>query len=100
MKEILINVSKETRMVDLNKSVIGNDGENLQGKLIFTFIDDFVNGQARLEYEIKGNKNYILLDKKNDTYTIPVKNVITKEGQIDMQLVITEGTNEEEIPVF
>ena len=100
MKEILINVSKETRMVDLNKSVIGNDGENLQGKLIFTFIDEFVNGQARLEYEIKGNKNYIVLDKENDTYTIPVKNVITKEGQIDMQLVITEGTDEEEIPVF
>ena len=100
MKEILINVSKETRMVDLNKSVIGNDGENLQGKLIFTFVDEFVNGQARLEYEIKGNKNYVVLDKESETYTIPVKNVITKEGQIDMQLVITEGTDEEEIPVF
>jgi hypothetical protein len=100
MKEILINVSKETRMVDLNKSVIGNDGENLQGKLVFTFIDEFVNGQARLEYEIKGNKNYVVLDKENNTYTIPVKNVLTKEGQIDMQLVITEGTDEEEIPVF
>ena len=100
MKEILINVSKETRMVDLNKSVIGNDGENLQGKLIFTFVDEFVNGQARLEFEIKGNKNYVVLDKENDTYTIPIKNVITKEGQIDMQLVITEGTDEEEIPVF
>ena len=100
MKEILINVSKETRMVDLNKSVIGNDGENLQGKLIFSFIDEFVNGQARLEYEIKGKKNYVVLNKENNTYTIPVKNVITKEGQIDMQLVITEGTDEEEIPVF
>ena len=100
MKEILINVSKETRMVDLNKSVIGNDGENLQGKLIFTFVDEFVNGQARLEYEIKGKKNYVVLNKENNTYTIPVKNVITKEGQIDMQLVITEGTDEEEIPVF
>lgn len=100
MKKILINVSKETRMVDLNKSVIGNDGENLQGKLVFTFIDEFVNGQARLEYEIKGNKNYVVLDKESETYTIPVKNVITKEGQIDMQLVITEGTDEEEIPVF
>jgi hypothetical protein len=100
MKEILINVSKETRMVDLSKSVIGNDGENLQGKLIFTFVDEFVDGQARLEYEIKGNKNYVVLDKENNTYTIPVKNVITKEGQIDMQLVITEGTDEEEIPVF
>lgn len=100
MKEILINVSKETRMVDLSKSFIGNDGENLQAKLVFTFIDEFVNGQARLEYETKGNKNYVLLDKESETYTIPVKNVITKEGQIDMQLVITEGTDEEEIPVF
>ena len=100
MKEILINVSKETRMVDLTKSVIGNDGESLQSKLVFTFIDEFVNGQARLEYEIKGKKNYVVLDKENNTYTIPVKNVITKEGQIDMQLVITEGTDEKEIPVF
>ena len=100
MKEILINVSKETRMVDLNKSVIGNDGENLQGKLVFSFIDEFVEGQARLEYEIKGNKNYVILDKENNVYTIPVKNIITKEGQIDMQLVITEVTDEEEIPVF
>ena len=100
MKEILINVSRETKMVDLTKSVIGNDGESLQSKLVFTFIDEFVNGQARLEYEIKGNKNYVVLDKENNTYTIPVKNVITKEGQIDMQLVITEGVDEEEIPVF
>lgn len=100
MKEILINVSKETRMVDLNKSIIGNDGENLQGKLVFTFIDEFVNGQARLEYEIKGNKNYVVLDKENNAYTIPVKNVITKEGQIDMQLVVTEGVEEENNPVF
>lgn len=100
MKEILINVSRETRMVDLTKSVIGNDGESLQSKLVFTFVDEFVNGQARLEYEIKGKKNYVVLDKENNTYTIPVKNVITKEGQIDMQLVITEGTNEKEIPVF
>ena len=100
MKEILINVSKETRMVDLSKNFIGVDGENLQNKLVFTFIDEFINGQARLEYEIKGNKNYVVLDKENNTYTTPVKNVITKEGQIDMQLVITEGTDDEEIPVF
>lgn len=100
MKNLYVNVSRETRMVDLPKQFIAVDGENLQSKLVFTFIDEFVNGQARLEYEIKGNKNYMLLDKESETYTIPVKNVITKEGQIDMQLVITEGTDEEEIPVF
>lgn len=100
MKEILIKVSKETRMVNLNKSYIGNDGENLQEKLVFEFIDEFVNGQARLEYSQNGKKNYIVLNKENDVYTIPVKNVITKEGQINMQLVITETTNTDETPVF
>ena len=100
MENLEIKVSRKTRMVDLPRQFISVEGENLQSKLVFFFIDEFVNGQARLEYEIKGNKNYMLLDKESETYTIPVKNVITKEGQIDMQLVITEGTNEEEIPVF
>ena len=100
MENLEIKVSRKTRMVDLPRQFISVEGENLQSKLVFTFIDEFVNGQARLEYEIKGNKNYMLLDKESETYTIPVKNVITKEGQIDMQLVITEGTDEEEIPVF
>ena len=100
MKNLNVNVSRETRMVNLPKQFIAVDGENLQSKLVFTFVDEFVNGQARLEIEIQGEKNYIVLEKEGNTYTIPVKNVITKEGQIDMQLVITEGTNEEEIPVF
>ena len=56
MKDIKINVSRETRMIEINKYVIGNDGENLQGNLIFSFADEFVNGQARLEYQINGNK--------------------------------------------
>lgn len=100
MENLEIKVSRKTRMVDLPRQFISVEGENLQSKLVFSFSDEFVNGQARLEYEIKRNKNYMLLDKESETYTIPVKNVITKEGQIDMQLVITEGTDEEEIPVF
>lgn len=100
MKNLIVNVSKETRMVSLPKQFIAVDGENLQNKLVFTFIDEFVNGQGRLEYEIKGEKSYVTLNKENDAYEIPVKNVMTKEGQIDMQLVIAEGTDEEETPVF
>ena len=100
MKDIEIKISQETRMVDLKKMVIGNDSENLQGNLIFSFTDNFVNGTARLEYEINGNKKYIMLEKKEETYITPIKSVLTKKGQINMQLVITEGTSENDIPIF
>lgn len=100
MNEFIVKVEKSTRMVDLPKNVIGNDMENLQEKLIFKFTDEFVNGQARLEYRIGSAKNYIVLPKENDTYTMPLKNVLTKEGKIEMQLVITETSETEEIPVF
>lgn len=100
MNDFIVKVEKSTRMVDLPKNVIGNDMENLQEKLIFKFIDEFVNGQARLEYKIGSTKNYIVLSKENNTYTIPLKNVLTKEGKIEMQLVITETSETEEIPVF
>lgn len=100
MNEFIVKVEKSTRMVDLPKNVIGNDMENLQEKLIFKFTDEFVNGQARLEYKIGSTKNYIVLSKENDTYTMPIKNILTKEGKIEMQLVITETSETEEIPVF
>ena len=100
MKDIEIKISKETRQVDLSKYVIGNDAENLQGNLIFTFTDEFVIGQARLEYETSDKKAYLPLIQKEETYVMPIKSVITKQGQIYMQLVITEGIDEEEIPIF
>lgn len=100
MKNIEIKINYETRMVDLSKTIIGNDGENLQGNLIFSFTDRFVNGQGRLEYEIDAEKRYAILEKIDENYIIPIKSVMTKRGQIDMQLVITEGTNENEIPIF
>lgn len=100
MNEFIVKVEKSTRMVDLPKNVIGNDMENLQEKLIFKFTDTFVNGTARLEYKIGSTKNYIVLSKENDTYTMPLKNILTKEGKIEMQLVITENEVDEEIPVF
>lgn len=100
MKDLKISVNKETRYVNLAKTVIGVDGENLQEKIVFSFEDEFVDGTARLEYENTDGKQYVLLEKENETYTIPVKSVITKKGNIKMQLVITEGTDEENIPVF
>lgn len=100
MTNIEINVSKETRMVYLNKYTIGNDGENLQGNLVFKFKDNFVNGTGRLEYAINGTKTYAVLEKGDKQYSIPIKSVLTKNGTITMQLVITEGTGTTNIPIF
>ena len=104
MSDLIIEINKKTRKVTLNNIHIGNDHENLQENLVFQF-DEFVDGQARLEYEINEVKNYIILQKENETYTIPVQNVITiyqeqTKGKINFQLVITEGTETENIPVF
>lgn len=100
MKNITINVSRETRMVYLSRYVFGNDGENLQGNFSFKFNDEFVDGTARLEYIIGGKKKYLILMKGENEYTVPIKSVLTKEGKIMMQLVITEGTDPDEIPIF
>ena len=100
MKNIIIKINKETRMVELTRTTIGNDGENLQGNFVFEFEDEFVNGQARLEYIINNKKNYVFLDKIEEAYMTPIKSFLTKKGTIDMQLVILQGTDEENVPIF
>ena len=97
---IKIQIEKESRQVNLEKGFLGNDNENLQEILQFTFKDEFVDGQARLETIINGNKSFIMLEKQEESYTIPVTNIMTKKGKVDCQLVITEGTDDEEIPLF
>lgn len=102
MKNIEIKITKSTRYVDIENETqkVGNEGENLQSNLIFSFTDSFVDGQARLEYTIDGESRYVTLDKIGETYQTPVKSEMTKKGAVDMQLVITEGTEENEIPKF
>ncbi len=100
MINIEIKISKNTRMVDLTKACIGNDGENLQSMLVFSFVDEFVEGQARIEYEQNGEKYWQTLDKVDETYQFPIKSLIAKEGTINMQLVISEGIEETDVPIF
>ena len=95
-----IYINKQTRQVNFRNKVIGNDGENLQDIFEFEFDDEFVDGTARLEYEIDGNKYYAMLSKIDQIYTIPIKSVITKVGRIQMQVVITESEEDEGIPIF
>lgn len=100
MEKVFISVEKSSRMVNLTKKYIGNDLENLQQELIFKFTDEFVSGSARLEYQIENNKYHIPMTKDGETYTVPIKNVITKEGKIPMQLVVVQTAKDKEIPVF
>ena len=98
---IKIKINKQTRQVNLEKSFLGNNNENLQDTLEFSFVDEFVNGQARLELQFENNeKTFITLDKENETYTTPVTNIMTVQGKVYAQLVITEGTDDEHIPIF
>lgn len=102
MGNIDVVVNRQTRMIQqISKKVIGNDGENLQENLVFSFDDEFVDGQARLEIQMPDKvKNFINLAKVDETYQTPVKNVITKTGKIYMQLVIDEGTDANNVPIF
>lgn len=91
------------KFVSIDDDVIGRDGENLQETIVCAFEGDaFINGVGRLEYQIGDNKYYVLMEKDDvkKTYSVPVKNVMTKKGTIDLQLVITETAIDEEIPIF
>lgn len=102
MENINIILSKKERIIkSISNETLGLDGENLQEKLIFSFCDDFVNGQARLEYFLPNRTgSYLVLTKVNETYQIPVRSLLLQQGVITLQLVITEGVNEIEIPIF
>lgn len=100
MDKIYIKVDKKTGMVYLDNTVIGRDNENLQQELIFSFENGFVSGSPRLEYKIGNNKYHIPMEKIDETYVVPIKNILTVEGKIEMQLVITQVAQDEEIPVF
>ena len=99
MNNIEIKINKNTKMVDLSKTIIGNEGESKQGNLIFTF-DEFVEGQARLEFEIDGVLDIVYPQKVGESYQLPILSKLTKKGQINMQLVITSGTSEDEVAIF
>ena len=45
-------------------------------------------------------KSYVMTTKQDESYILPVKSVIAKHGLNTMQLIVTQGTSEEEIPIF
>lgn len=100
MKDKKIKVA-DNSMVDFDNKVLGIDGENLQGKIIFYF-ENFKNGVAWLEFEKEdGTKKYIPMDKVNETYEVEIKpSLLSDTSIIYLQLRITEDEKENGIPVF
>lgn len=100
MKDKKIKVA-DNSMVHFDDKVLGIDGENLQGKIIFYF-ENFKNGVAWLEFEKEdGTKKYIPMDKVNETYEVEIKpSLLSDTSIIYLQLRITEDENENGIPVF
>ncbi len=99
-KDINIKVLSNS-MIILDKTVLGINGENLQGKIIFSF-EEFVNGVAWLEIEKEnGEKGYIQMTKENETYTLKIKSsLLNQTGYLYMQLRITQDENVNGIAVF
>ena len=100
MKDKRIKVA-DNSMVFFDDKILGIDGENLQGKIIFYF-NNFKNGVAWLEFE-KGDgiKGYIPLNKVNETYELEIKSsLLSNTKRIWMQLRITQDENIKGIPVF
>ena len=100
-KDVNILINSKTSQVMLTKKRIGLNYENLQGKIIVKFDDDFVDGVAWLEIERNGNKGYLLMTKEEDAYTLEIKSsLLNVVGQINMQVRITESENDVGIPVW
>lgn len=99
-KDINIKVLSNS-MIILDKKILGINGENLQGKIIFNF-EKFIDGVAWLEIEKEnGEKGYIQMTKENETYTLEIKSsLLNQAGYIYMQLRITQDENVNGIPVF
>ena len=100
-KDITVYVNSKTSMVDLHISRLGITGENLQGNLIVKFDDEFVNGTAILEIQRNNEKYYLVMQKENESYYLPIlSSLLSETTTIIMQIRITEGTDDESIPVW
>lgn len=72
-----------------------------KGNLIVKFDDEFVNGTAILEIQRNDEKYYLVMQKENESYYLPIlSSLLSETTTIIMQIRITEGTDNESIPVW
>ena len=88
MRDIYIEIKKD-HTIDFENGFVGLNRENLQGNIYFQF-EEFVDGQARAEIVINNQDGYILLDRTNQMYYLPIKSSLLTGDNILMQLVIDQ----------
>lgn len=100
-KNVEVSVEAKTRKTYFEDNFLGLTGENLQGYVVFSFKDMFVNGVPRVEV-IQGSNKYIIteVETENETYKLPIKSSLLTSKTVQMELVITENEEENSIPVF
>ena len=101
MNNIQIHINKNTRKVNFSADFIGVSGENLQSNLIFSFDDEFINGDAFLEIDNGINKYVAQMAKDGQTYILPIKNsLLSVAGDLACQVRIDTPVTEEETAVY
>lgn len=99
MNDIYIQVDTKTAKTECENRKIGVKHANLQNKLIFKMTEKII-GNAWLEYEINGDKNYAEMEEIEDGYQIIIKSCLLISDYVNVDLKITETENANGIPVF
>lgn len=87
-----ITLTNETRRCYNSNAFLGYEGENNANKLVFDFVDGFIDGLAVLKVERGKQKGTIELEKVGKTYELEVKSsLVSVKGDITFQLVITQA---------
>ena len=99
MNDVIIKIDTSTAKTYCENNKIGVKHANLQNKLIFKMTEKII-GNAWLEYEIDGDKNYAEMEEIEDGYQIIIKSCLLISDYINVDLKITETENADGIPVF
>lgn len=86
-----ISLTSGNRLCVNPYTFLGYEGENKANVLEFKFTDGFVDGLGQLYIKRGDDVGYVTLDKKEDTYELPVRaSLLSQVGDITMQVVITQ----------
>ena len=85
----MVNITLDTksRSCIVSSTFLGYEGENSANKLVFEFMDEFVDGSAQLNIKRGNDNGYVTLVKAGETYELEVKaSLVSRIGEVTFQL--------------